>query len=89
VTGVPRCLAQFTRSLQILVAVPQIGLQGDADVVPLTEFRFHQNVFEDGQGQILVLVLLHVEVDGYPQFLGPAQQGANVATDSLTAAFGI
>ena len=74
---------------QIVVAVPQVGLQGYPQVIALAKLCLHQNVFENGEGQGLVAVLLHVKVDGDPELLGAAQQGTNMLADLDPAALGI
>jgi hypothetical protein len=63
--------------LQIGVAIPQVGLQRQANVGAASELRLQQQLLQNGQGEGFVAVLLHVEMDPDSQSFCPAQQDAN------------
>ncbi len=52
--------------MKVPLGLGQIRLGDDADVGPVAELGLGEDLAEDGVGQVLVGVLLHVDVDERP-----------------------
>src|SRR5262249_1594551 len=52
--------------LEIGLTLLQIGLDGNADVLPIPKGVFQEDVAEDLQGEVFVSELLHIKVDKRP-----------------------
>src|SRR5262249_8623718 len=74
---------------QIIRALTMIGLQGDADVRPIAELLFHENLAENPQRQVLEGVLLHIDVDEDVPFAGGMKDRAKAPADGFACSFRI
>ena len=78
----PAALDPGVERPEVVLGLGQVRLGDDADVGPVAELGLGQDRAEDGVGQVLVGVLLHVDVDVRPDARGPpgGSAGAGRAT---------
>ncbi len=74
-------LRPLDQVLQIGGAIPQVGLERDADIGATAKLFLRQDLLEDPQGQRFVTVLFHIKMHRHPQIRRPPQQDPDPVTD--------
>ena len=85
----PAPLGPVGEGPQVALGLGQVRLDDDADVGPVAELGLDEHLAEDVEGQVLVGVLLHVDVDERAQLAAVRQDRPQPVQDALGRRLGV
>ena len=67
--------------LQVLVAIAEVGLEGDSNIRAIAKLSFHQQGFKYRQGRVFITILFHIKMHRRPYFLRLTEQDPQSIAD--------